>query len=75
MISDYYQELLALTGLLPKKMSSHELLLSDDKALPDIGDISQLTIRNMVLHERYDIKQDMFEYQEHYLNGLRREKI
>ena len=47
MISDYYQELLALTGLLPEKMSSHELLLSDDKALPDIGDISQLTIRNM----------------------------
>ena len=64
-ISDDYQELLALIGLLPEKMSSQEFLLSDDKVLSEIVDISQLTIQNMALHERYDIKHAMFEYQAH----------
>jgi outer membrane protein TolC len=64
-VSDDYYELLALVGLSPEKMSSQEFILSDDGALPGIEDISQLTIQNMALHERYDIKQAMFVYQAH----------
>jgi outer membrane protein TolC len=64
-VSDDYYELLALVGLSPEKMSSQEFILSDDRALPGIEDISQLTIQNMALHERYDIKQAMFVYQAH----------
>jgi outer membrane protein TolC len=64
-VSDDYHELLALIGLSPEKMSSQEFILSDDETLPGVEDISQLTIQNMALHERYDIKQAMFEYQAH----------
>lgn len=64
-VSDDYHELLALIGLSPEKMTSQDFLLSDDEALPKVGDISQLTIQNMALHERYDIKHAMFVYQAH----------
>lgn len=64
-VSDGYHELIALIGLSPEKMSSQDFLLSYDETLPEVGDISQLTIQNMALHERYDIKQAMFEYQAH----------
>jgi cobalt-zinc-cadmium efflux system outer membrane protein len=64
-VSDDYHELLALIGLSPEKMSSQDFILSDDETLPGVADISQLTIQNMALHERYDIKQAMFEYQAH----------
>lgn len=64
-ISDDYHELLALIGLSPEKMSSHEFLFSGYDALPDIEDISQLTIQKLALHERHDIKQALFEYQVH----------
>lgn len=64
-VSDDYHELLALIGLSPEIMSSQDFLLSDDEILPGVEDISQLTIQNMALHERYDIKQALFEYQAH----------
>jgi len=64
-VSDLHHELLVLIGLSPEKMSSQEFLMSDDDVLPEIEDISQLTIQNIALHERHDIKQAMFEYQAH----------
>lgn len=64
-ISDDYHELLALIGLSPEKMASHDFLFSGNDALPDIEDISQLTIQKLALHERHDIKQALFEYQAH----------
>jgi len=64
-VSDDYHDLLALIGLSPEKMSSQDFLLSDEETLPGVGDISQLTIQNMALQERYDIKQAMFVYQAH----------
>jgi cobalt-zinc-cadmium efflux system outer membrane protein len=64
-VSDDYHELLALIGLSPEKMTSQNFLLSDNEVLPKAGDISQLTIQNMALNERYDIKHAMFVYQAH----------
>jgi outer membrane protein TolC len=64
-VSDDYHELLALIGVSPEKMATQGFLLSDDETLAEIGDISQLTTQNIALHERYDIKQAMFEYQAH----------
>ncbi len=64
-VSDDYYELLALIGLSPEKMSSQKFILSDNEALPEIRDVSQLTIQSIALHERYDIKQALFVYQAH----------
>ncbi len=62
-VSDDYHELLALIGLSPEKMSAQEFILSDDETFPGVENISQLTIQNMALNERYDIKQALFKYQ------------
>jgi outer membrane protein, heavy metal efflux system len=62
-VSDDYHELLALIGLSPEKMASHDILFSGHDALPDIEDISQLTVQKLALHERHDIKRALFEYQ------------
>ena len=64
-VSDDFHELLALIGLSPEKMASHDFLFSGHDTLPEIEDISQLTIQKLALHERYDIKQALFEYQAH----------
>ncbi|RKZ49786.1 MAG: hypothetical protein DRQ48_02970 [Gammaproteobacteria bacterium] len=64
-VSDDYHELLVLIGLSPEKMVSQDFVMSDNETLPGVADITQLTIQNMALHERYDIKQALFVYQAH----------
>ncbi len=62
-ISDGYHDLLALLGLSPEKLQTYEFVPASDMALPEPDDISQLSIQNIALHERYDVRQALFEYQ------------
>lgn len=62
-VSDGYQELLALIGLSPEVMVGNVFSYSGSEELPDTNDIAQLTIQNLALNERYDVKRALYEYQ------------
>lgn len=64
-ISDDYHDLLALLGLPIEKMQAYAFTPASDDVLPEIDSTSQLDIQNLALHERYDVRQALFEYQAH----------